>query len=141
MGVRVRFVAKKELFENRFVGGLFKSLGAIPIDRYNTDIAAMKKIMGVLKQNEQMVICPEGTRNKKSEEAQEVKKGAILFALKTKSPLVPCCYTRRLKFMRRTSLVIGEPFDFSEYYGQPITKELLDKLSVKLSDSIWGLKY
>jgi len=62
MGVRINFMMKKEAFENP-LGGLFKKLGGIPIDRKNPKGVVLQTIKA-FKDNDKMwiAILPEGTR-------------------------------------------------------------------------------
>src|SRR3954454_11506278 len=66
IGMMVRrpcyFVAKKELFSNRFVAWFLNSLGAFPIDRGNADKDAMSTAREILDRGDVVVIFPEGTR-------------------------------------------------------------------------------
>ena len=54
---------------------------------------------------------------------QELKGGAGVFAVKTKSPVVPVMFYKKAKIFRRTYLIVGEPFELSEYYDKKLTKE------------------
>lgn len=88
----VGFIAKKELFKNKFLAWFFTKLGAIPIDRDNPEMVSMKAFMRKLKDGKVMGIFIEGTRSK-SGEFLEPKEGAALFALQTDSPVLPVCIT------------------------------------------------
>lgn len=54
--------AKEELFENAFLGGLFRSWGAFPVKR-GRDVRA-GKLMDDLLKTEKVMLFPEGTRNR-----------------------------------------------------------------------------
>ena len=60
----LRFMAKADLFKNKLFGGLIKKLGAFPIQRGRGDIGAIKGAFSILKNNNAMLIFPEGHRIK-----------------------------------------------------------------------------
>jgi 1-acyl-sn-glycerol-3-phosphate acyltransferase len=57
---RVRFMAKSELFDIRFLGWLIKKLGAYPVKRGSPDRAAIRRTIELLKSGECVVMFPEG---------------------------------------------------------------------------------
>ncbi|MEG1581830.1 MAG: lysophospholipid acyltransferase family protein, partial [Clostridia bacterium] len=120
---KIQFLSKKELFNNKLVGAFLKGLGSYPVDRENPDRKAVMFSLNVLKQGKTLGIFPEGTRNKNFEtnaSIDEVKSGAITFAAKTDSFIVPMAYTAPIKCCRRTTLVIGKPFKVvCEIEGRP----------------------
>lgn len=129
----VYFLAKKEAIKENWTGKFLRSLGAIPIDRENNDVRAMMTAMKVIKgdTNNKLVIFPEGTRNKVDNNIQELKGGAGLFAVRTKTPIVPMIFYRKAKAFRRTKIILGEPFELTEFYDKKIQKEdveLIDKI-------------
>lgn len=122
----LKILAKKELFEKKFVGGLLKIYGGIPIDREANDIGAIKASMKVLKENKKLFIFPEGTRLKdESKVLGEIKSGMALIAIKTKSPIVPIWNLRRAKTFGRNIFYIGKPFELDEFYGVKLDEETL----------------
>ena len=124
----IKFLAKKEIFKNKFISWLIKSFGGIPIDRDKPDMKSLVTAIKVLKEEHKLAIFAEGTRNKSgTDELQPIKGGAIVFAVKTKSPIVPIMILKKLRFMRKTPLIVGEPFELSEYYDKKYgEKELLE---------------
>jgi len=120
----IKFLAKKELFKNKFFGKIVKSFGAIPIDRDNPDMKSILEAMKVLKSKGKLVIFPEGTRNiSGTDELQELKGGTAVFAIKTKSPIVPVMMLKKAKFCKKTHIIVGEPFELSDYYGKKTTDD------------------
>ena len=131
-GRKIRFLAKKELFKKKFAGFFIKQFGGFPIDRGKTDINAFKFAIKTVKEKKILGIFPEGTRNKTgSEEMQSAKSGAVIFASKTGAPIVPCVLTKPIKFLRRTTLIIGEPFYVEGENPSRLTKEEVEN-NVKL---------
>ncbi|MBQ9790692.1 MAG: 1-acyl-sn-glycerol-3-phosphate acyltransferase [Clostridia bacterium] len=125
---KLRFLAKKELFKNKFVGFFLKKFGAHPVDRGASDIKAFKFALETLKNKKPLGIFPEGTRNKtESEEMQEIKSGAIVFASKAGVPIVPAALSRPIKFLRFSTLIIGEPFFVKGENPSRLTKEEIEE--------------
>jgi len=61
---RMNFMAKEELFKNKFVGWAIRDLGAFPVARGKGDTAAIETATNVLRSGEVLLIFPEGTRSK-----------------------------------------------------------------------------
>ena len=125
---KVRFLAKKELFKNKFNGFFIKKFGGYPIDRGSTDVKAFKFALQTLKDKHILGIFPEGTRNKSgSEEMGDIKSGAIVFASKANVPIVPMVLVKPIKFLRRTTLIIGDPFMCEGENPTRLTKDEIEK--------------
>lgn len=103
-------MAKKELSTVPFIGGLLRWLGVIFINRAAADVGAIKASLAVLKQNQPLVIFPEGTRVKPGKEV-EPHTGSALLASRTDAPLVPVYITRNKRFLGPIDVNFGEPFD------------------------------
>ncbi len=137
------FLAKKELFKNKLMGWFMKKFGGIKIDRQANDITAIKNCMKVLKEDKKLLIFPEGTRNKnKGEDLElgEIKGGAAMLAIKTKSPVVPIYINRRPKMFRKTTITIGDPFEFAEFYGDKLDSYVLDNAGEILANKMQALR-
>ena len=92
IGVCVRrpiyFVAKRELFEWRFVGWFLNCLGAFPVRRGESDEESVATALALLERGEAVVIFPEGTRHR-SGPLKEPKRGVGRLALESGAPVVP----------------------------------------------------
>jgi len=139
---RIRFVAKKELWKGKEKSLLFETaLGCIPVDRSKgLTMAATKKIYEVLKNNETLGLFPEGKRFSGTEHEMSVKNGACMFAIKTKTPILPCFILKHQKLFRFNKLIVGEPFELSEYYDKKLDKETLDEASQVIIEKLTALK-
>jgi len=60
----IYFVAKQELFSNRFVGWLLNCMGAFPVKRGESDEESTATALALLARGEAVVIFPEGTRQR-----------------------------------------------------------------------------
>lgn len=125
-------IAKKELNKNKFIGGFLAGVGAIYIDRGKADLSAMRKILGVLKKGYGLSIFPEGTRNRESDTMGPIKEGAAMFAIKSKTEIVPVMVFSRAKLFRRNYLYVGDKFDLSEYYGKHTDAAVLKAASEEI---------
>ena len=131
-----KYLAKKELFKNKFVGGFLKALGSIPIDRNGTDIKAVKLCLTALKKGKILTIFPEGTRNKTEQVLGEVKSGACLMAIKSKTPIVPVWISKKPKLFCINTLTFGKAFTLDEFYNQKLDKETLEQAGNILQEKI-----
>lgn len=113
-------VAKEELFESKLSAKFLSMCGAVSIKRGESDMSAYKAIMKVLKQDKQLIIFPEGTRNKAgTPEMAYFQEGAASFAIKGKAPVIPIVYHKPLKAFKRNYMWIGEPIDLSPFADLP----------------------
>jgi len=111
-------VIKGEAFKSKFGARFLTGMGGIPIERGEADVEAVKKILGVLKSGEPLLLFPEGTRNKSgSKEMFKFKDGAVVFALKTGSPIIPMVQYSPPKIFRRNYVLIGKPMYLEKYSG------------------------
>ncbi|HEY8423927.1 MAG TPA: lysophospholipid acyltransferase family protein [Clostridia bacterium] len=132
---QVYFLSKVEFFEKSpVIKTVFNWLGVIPVDRGKPDLTAIKAVIRRLNQNKTVGIYPEGTRNYKNEDIQPVKSGSVMFALKTDAPIVPMILWRRPKIFRKNIFITGDPLDLSEFKGQKLTSDVLDKADELLYD-------
>ena len=91
---QVYFMAKSELFENRFVSWFLRRLGAFPVDRGSSNAkGAILHFEDVVNDGHLMGIFIEGTRSK-TDEFLKPKNGASLISYDTKTPIIPVCITK-----------------------------------------------
>ena len=125
----VSFLAKKELFKNKLFAKIIKSFGAVSIDREKPDMKTMLSVIKILKAGHKLVIFPEGTRNKSgTDELQPLKGGVGIFAVKSKTPIVPTMILKKGRIFRKAKLLFGKPFELSEFYDKKLTDEDLVKM-------------
>ena len=111
MGSSGRFtaMAKAELFKYRIFGKLLASLHVFPVNRGKNDIIAIKHALKALKEGQQLVIFPEGTRVHEGEKA-DAKTGPAMLALRSGVPVVPVYITPGRKAFRGCKIIYGTPF-------------------------------
>lgn len=116
---QVFYMAKEELFKNKFLGGLFRGLGAFPVKRGTGGSDALEDAYTLLKQNGVVGVFIEGHRSKDGK-LLKPKTGAALLAYETKAPVVPVCITAgdgKQPGMFKTTMI---------RFGKPISAEELD---------------
>ena len=134
------FMAKKEMFKGKLISKFVKSIGGIPVDRQKADLSAIKTSLSVLKKDKKLIIFPEGTRNKESEDLQAIKSGTAMLALKAKVPVVPIYIVKRGKLFCRQKLFIGNSFELSEFYDQKLSADILSSASEKIEQELLNVQ-
>ncbi|MDQ6751348.1 MAG: 1-acylglycerol-3-phosphate O-acyltransferase [Actinomycetota bacterium] len=84
----VYYVAKKELFQWRWLAWLLNALGAFPVDRGGSDEEMIATAHAILGRGDCLVIFPEGTRTRPGT-LGEPKRGVGRLALESGAPIVP----------------------------------------------------
>lgn len=131
----VIFIAKEELFKNKFFKWLGETFDVIAIKRGKGDIDAMKLAFKAIKNEKLLGIFPEGTRNG-MEKGEKLHNGAALIALKTNTKIIPVGIQGSFKFFKKIKFNIGKPMDFSEYAGKKNDKEILDMITKQVMDEV-----
>lgn len=115
---QIYFMAKEELFRNKFVSKIIRSLGAFPVSRGRGDKGAINAAQQHLNSGQVLGLFIEGTRSKDGSLLRP-KSGAVMLAKSCDKPIVPCCITAKgggLPKLFHTCVVA---------YGKPIQPEEL----------------
>ena len=144
----VRFMAKKELFENPKFGWWFKACQCIPIERDSKSFKPLKEAIEKLKKGEIVGIFPEGTRSPDGE-LHDPGLGIGLLAVKSGAPIVPVFISGTEKALPKGSSKIN-PTKVKAKVGKPIAvnsnnsskdkKKLYESISRSVMGSIAQLK-
>ena len=86
----IHYMAKKELFSNKWGGKFLRSLNAFPVDRENPGPSTLKQPVKLLKDHKTVGIFPTGHRT--SVEGAPLKRGAATIAMLGKAPILPAAY-------------------------------------------------
>ena len=124
----IRFMGKKQLFDNPILESFFSKAGAFPVDRDGIDINAIKTSLRLLKEGETIGIFPEGTRNKTKALTLPFKEGVTRIATKTKTVIVPFGIDGDYKLGKTINLNIGEPIDMTLIDKENQTEYLEEKV-------------
>ena len=107
---QVLFMAKEELFKNKFLSWFFRKLGAFPVSRGKADTGAIRHFEDAGSNGYLMGIFIEGTRAK-DDNFLPPKNGASLIAWDTKTAVIPACHT---KINGRLVMHYGKPLSLEE---------------------------
>ena len=114
---RLFFMAKQELFKNKFFAGLIRALGAFPVERGAGDGKAIKTGEDLIKEGNVMTIFIEGGRTKTGK-FMRPRSGCALVAQQMQVPVIPACIT-----------ITGNPkHRFAKrviHFGDPLTPQQL----------------
>lgn len=114
---RLFFMAKQELFKNKFFAVLIRALGAFPVERGAGDGKAIKTGEDLIKEGNVMTIFIEGGRTKTGE-FMRPRSGCALVAQQMQVPVIPACIT-----------ITGNPkHRFAKrviHFGDPLTPQQL----------------
>lgn len=155
----VRFMAKKEIFDNAIAGPLMRGMHHISVDRSNGS-ASFVTALRALRSGEIIGIFPEGTISV-SFEIKELKSGAVRLAMGAGVPVIPTIvwgsqriWTKKVKRnLRRNnfpiSVTFGEPMYFDKNTdvdaGEKALKakmeEMLREVQEKYPDSHEGQRW
>ena len=130
----MRFLAKKDLYENKFLAFLGWVFEAIPVNRNEKDVSAIKASLKTLKEGKCIALFPEGTRNG-IEKGQKAKDGVAFFAVRSGAKVVPCGIKGGEKGNRKMTIKYGKPLDYSKYKGTK-DKDELDKITNEIMENI-----
>lgn len=136
----IHYLAKKENFEAPILGWLLGKVKAICANRDGNDVRAILDCFKCLKNGEKICIFPEGTRNKTEAEMLPFHHGAAAIAIKCKTPILPIMMYKRPRFFRRTHVLIGEPFELTEYYDRKLTEAEFEEADNKIRDIMLDMR-
>jgi 1-acyl-sn-glycerol-3-phosphate acyltransferase len=127
IGRRVRFMAKRELFDHRVSGPIMRACRHIEVDRADGE-ASLAQAQQFLEQGELVGIFPEATISR-AMEIKDLKTGAVRIAAATGAPLVPMVLWGTQRLMTK-----DHPRDFSR--GTAISIRVGAPLAVTGTDPI-----
>ena len=141
-GRYVRFMAKKEVFDNKLAGPLMRGMHHICVDR-NSGSASFVAALRALRAGEIVGIFPEGTISV-SFEIKELKSGAVRLAMSAGVPVIPTIvwgsqriWTKKVKRnLRREKIPIivefGEPLYFDKQSDVEASESLLRETMIAM---------
>jgi 1-acyl-sn-glycerol-3-phosphate acyltransferase len=144
-GRLVRFMAKREIFDNTFGGPIMRSLHHIEVDR-GEGLASYDRAIEYLRSGEAVGIFPEATISR-AMELKEFKTGAVRIAAAAGVPLVPVVLWGTQRMMTKDhpkdfsrgktiSISVGEPMHPTGTNAVAETAELHRVMSGMLAEAI-----
>lgn len=144
-GRKVRFMAKREIFDHRISGPVMRSMHHIEVDR-GEGLASFHTAVDYLRRGEAVGIFPEATISR-SMDLKEFKTGAVRIAAEAGVPIVPVILwgTQRIltkdhdkDFSRGKTIAIrvGEPLHPTAEDAVAETAELRARMSTMLDETI-----
>lgn len=126
----LRFVVNKEVLEsNKLLGWILPRLGCVEVRKGTPDASFIKRCLTILKKDQVLAIFPEGHISL-NHELDQFKKGAVVFALKTKSPIIPTYIGGKYGLFKRQKLVVGLPINPYDYVkGEKYTDQEVEYIN------------
>ncbi len=115
---KIHFMAKAELFHNKYFGALITALGTFPVHRGTADREALRKAHELLLAENGLLIFIEGGTSKDNGRIQSPELGAAMIAARAGVPIIPCAIINADKMLppgtkklHRARLIVafGEP--------------------------------
>lgn len=150
------FVPVAEKWErNMFFRWLGKYLNFVFIDRFNPDLKAIRKMIGLMELGHTLVITPEGTRSRVGS-LQEGRPGAGYLAAKLQRPILPIgiagtadkVILTNLRRLRRSQVIatVGKPYVLPPFSNRDrdtalkqYTDEIMCRIAALIPDSYRGV--
>ena len=130
----IRYISKKELFGNRFLGWFFTHLGMFPVARGGTDMSAMRTMMAVLKEGGVLGIFPQGHRYRQDDN-RALETGTAVIALRARVPVIPIHVRGPIRLFRMNEIRIGRPVQLDDL--KRIDAPSLAEADNRLIRAIW----
>lgn len=126
--VKMKYMAKEELFRIPIFGKLISSLGAFPVKRGGRDVAAVRAAVGQLKKGGQVVIFPEGRRARVRGVLGKGKPGAVMIAAHAGVGVLPVGISATYRFRSRVTIRIGDMIEPCEN-GEKLNSDGINHLT------------
>lgn len=104
----IRYVAKDSLTKG-IAGFFIKQMGIIPVNRQIHDKSVIPTCVKYLEKEAIMGIFPEGTINRTDDIIMPFKKGAVVMAIETNSPIIPFAITGKYQ-KGKMKIIFGESY-------------------------------
>ena len=137
MGVKheqIVFLGKKELGEKKWIRNILTRLHCILVDRHNTDMEAMRACMKAVKMKKILLIFPEGTRHHEGQ-MEQIEAGTALIAMRSKAPIIPIYFDRKMSLFRITNLYVGEPIPYDDLLAEGINTVTCEKMNERMRET------
>jgi 1-acyl-sn-glycerol-3-phosphate acyltransferase len=136
--------AKAETWDNPILGSLFSFWEAIPLERGEADIGAIRQCLSELNRGKIIAIAPEGTRSGNGR-LQCGRPGVVMIALRSKAPILPMAYyggemfKQNISRLKRTDFHISVGYPFRIRVGGKITQDVRRRITDEIMYQIAAL--
>lgn len=135
-------MGKDQLFRNPILSAFFRKLGVFPVSRGNADIQAVKTALQTIKNGDNLLIFPEGTRIRdgvgSDGKPASVKSGVAMIGVRSGATLVPVFVDREKRVFHRTRIIFGKPYQ-PVYTGRHGTAEEMQKIAGNIVKEAYAL--
>lgn len=135
---QIHVMAKDEIMHWPVLGWILKKGGIFGVKRGKADVAAVRTALTYLKNGENLLLFPEGTRHQDGDMG-DAKTGAAMLAVRTGVPIVPIYIPAEKQWFRFTPVVFGEPY-YPKVAGRKGTSEEYRAIAEDLMGRIEALK-
>ena len=138
--IQPNFMAKSQLFKNKFTNWFFRSIGAYPVNRDGKDVGALSTSLDILKEGKSIGMFPQGTRHPGVDpETTKVRNGIGLIAASSGATVLPIYIDTKnntAKLFRRRTVIIGKPITPEEMAFDPAVRGEYNRISNLIFDRI-----
>lgn len=110
----IHFMAKKELFDKKFLGNFLKKVHAFPVDRDKPSINTVRESIKVLKEDKVLGVFMEGTRVKEYS-LNNAKAGVAMIAVRSKADILPVKIDASFKAFSKIKLTFRPIISHEDY--------------------------
>ena len=128
------FLGKKELGSKKWIRNFLTRLHCILVDRHNVDMEAMRACMKAIRMKKILLIFPEGTRHHEGQ-MEQIEAGTALIAMRTKAPIIPIYFDRKMSLFRVSNLYVGEPIPYDDLLEEGINTETCEKMNERMRET------
>lgn len=147
----IYYFARRTLFDHPVANFILQRVRALPVDQSRPELSILKKIIQLLKEDEKVLIFPEGERSWDGTLNMQGQPGVGMIVSKAGVPVLPVrlfgpekSLPRGAKKIRRhpVTLVVGEPIDFSEIIADKSIggKEKYQRIAERIMEAIASLE-
>lgn len=145
---KIWYLGRASLIKNRFVDFILKCQRMIPITRGEADLAAMKRIISLIKSGEIVLIFPEGTRSEDGKLGPG-REGIGMFVTHAKADVIPCYISGAWRAMpkgavlprpRKIRIAYGPLIRYAEFADCPKGRKGYTAISARIMERIADLK-
>jgi 1-acyl-sn-glycerol-3-phosphate acyltransferase len=145
----IHFLARKTLLDWPVLGPILPKLNVVPVNQERADMSALKTVIKLVKAGNCTIIFPEGGRTEDGK-LQPAQPGLGLIIAKSLVPVVPMrifgayeAYPMGAKYpkIHPITIVVGEPIIFTQADLVGSGRELYQRLSDRVMESIAAIQY